>query len=427
MTCTDALIDFATTSPHPTDRATAMVRFSAQDWAACGRAGRQDTAFRDWANGVAGTPTVPLHPSCDSFTGPCDTPTQAALINGSLSHALDFDDTHFAHIGHPSVVIFPAVMAAGPQNWQQLENAALIGIEASIHVGLAFGRDHYQAGFHQTATAGAFGACLAAAHVMGLSPVQTRMALGLCATQASGLKATFGTMGKPLNAGLAARTGYESARWAQLGMTGPQDGIDAFVSAHGLTPDATAGQGLGDQWQIEALSHKFHACCHGLHATLEALRNRPEGVVHRVKVKTHPRWMTVCNITAPQTGLEAKFSYRQVVAMVLNGRDTGDAAAFSDAAAQDRAIIATRDRITVTADPTLSETESRLHLTMETGDCELHHDLAHPMDLSELGARIRQKSSHLIGANRTGAIETAISSGDLKGFQSQIFDPAMDQ
>jgi 2-methylcitrate dehydratase PrpD len=115
-------------------------------------------------------------------------------------------------------------------------DALLIGAEASIRIGMVLGRRHYDRGFHQTATAGAFGATVAAARVMGLARDETRNALSLVATRASGLKSQFGSMGKPFNAGVAASNGSlpvtASAptetlrRWTRK----PQPSIEARIS-----------------------------------------------------------------------------------------------------------------------------------------------------------------------------------------------------
>ena len=152
-------------------------------------------------------------------------PRAAALANGAISHALDYDDTHFAHVGHPSVGVLPAALALGEARGASAPavlDAFLIGAEASIRIGLVLGRAHYERGFHQTATAGAFGATVAAAHVLGLSREATRQALSLVSTRASGLKSQFGSMGKPFNAGVAASNGVEAAELAELGFLFPQ-------------------------------------------------------------------------------------------------------------------------------------------------------------------------------------------------------------
>ena len=94
----------------------------------------------------------------------------AALVNGATSHALDYDDTHFAHVGHLSVGIYPAALAVAEETGSSashLIEAFLVGAEAAIRVGVKLGPGHYNRGFHQTATAGAFGATIAAGRLYG--------------------------------------------------------------------------------------------------------------------------------------------------------------------------------------------------------------------------------------------------------------------
>ncbi|MEP3637557.1 MAG: MmgE/PrpD family protein, partial [Paracoccaceae bacterium] len=174
-----------------------IMRLSLFDWATCGMAGVNEPVSRivrgtALAQGVQGK--SPIFGGGDAGLPP----VMAALVNGTTSHALDYDDTHFAHIGHPSVAVIPAAMAIrGPEHSDaDVLWSALIGAEVSVRMGLWLGRSHYQAGFHQTATAGAFGATAAAGLLLGLSELQMQAAFGVAATQAAGLKSQFGTMGK---------------------------------------------------------------------------------------------------------------------------------------------------------------------------------------------------------------------------------------
>ncbi|MBY5932421.1 MmgE/PrpD family protein [Tateyamaria omphalii] len=382
------------------------MRLSALDWAACGIAGHRDGAFDCWAA------TMTSKGPATRFDGRGGTLADAALVNGTLSHALDYDDTHFAHIGHPSVAVIPATLAvaeAQGASIEQMIDAAAVGAEASVAVGLWLGRDHYQVGFHQTATAGAFGSTVAAGRLLGLSADHMRAALGLCSTMASGLKSQFGTMGKPLNAGLAVRTGVEAAMWAQAGLTSAEDTLAGplgfGVTHHGEGADVPFG------WRMGSVSHKFHACCHGLHAALEAVRGVDLSGARQITVHTHPRWMTVCNQPSPDTGLSAKFSYRHVLAMAAHGCDTGDITAFSDACARDPALVAWRDRVEVEADDTLTEMQVRVVV-----DGVAHiHDLDAPLPFEVRQKRIHAKARALVGA-RADEIAQAIDDDDLPCF-----------
>ncbi|MEQ6203859.1 MmgE/PrpD family protein [Sulfitobacter sp. HNIBRBA2951] len=397
------------------EEAAAMMRLSLFDWAACGIIGAGEADFAGFRRAQM-IEEGPAH----VFGGDASGAATAALVNGTLSHALDYDDTHFAHIGHPSVAVLPAVMALAETLDMRLTNAvdaATIGVEASIMVGVWLGRDHYQIGYHQTATAGAFGATLAAARMLDLDKHQTRHALGLCASMASGLKAQFGTMGKPLNAGLAARTGVEAALWAQAGMTAAADGLDGALgfgaTHHGEGADVKLPR---KDWQISEISHKFHACCHGLHAMLEALSgaNVAADRIAALKIRTSPRWMSVCNIAEPKTGLEAKFSYTQTAAMALLGHATGTVGNFTDAITRDKDIRDLRAKIEVMEDPTLSETQSQITLTLDSGEVRrMRHDLLAPMTLEARSDKLRGKVRALLGEDREEALWHAVIGPEL--------------
>ncbi len=404
MTLACAIAAFAAAPLSGAETARAVARLSALDWLAVARAGVDEpvaqivrrTALDDGGRAQA---TV--------FGTDIRLPAGvAALVNGTTSHALDYDDTHFAHIGHPSTVIFPAAFAAGEAAGATLAeviDAALVGMEASVRVGVWLGRGHYQIGFHQTATSGAFGAALAAARLLGGDAAMMEAALGLTATRAAGLKAQFGTMGKPYNAGQAAAAGFDCARLACAGMTTDSAALDGpygFGATHHGVADPTALDGLGERWLFEGVSHKFHACCHGLHAALEALASAdiagPE--VARVAVATHPRWLSVCNHPAPETGLGAKFSYRTALALRLAGQDTAALATWSDALAVAPAVTALRDRIEVAGDDALGEMHARLTITRKDGgQIDAFHDLDAALPLADRAVRATAKARALIG------------------------------
>lgn len=409
------LSEFATSGGQPSGLARKLCRLSALDWMACGLAGADEPVsriLRGQALSEAGQPQASLF---GRGQVPAQVPARmAALANGAISHALDYDDTHFGHIGHPSVAVFPAVFAIGEKIGKALPDileAALLGMELSIRVGLWLGRSHYQVGFHQTATAGAFGATAATGRLLGLDASQMAMALGLAATRAAGLKAQFGTMGKPYNAGLAATAGVESAELIAAGFVSNPEALDGplgFGATHHGEGDISAAlEGLGQRWHFETISHKFHACCHGLHAALEAARQldlaAPE--VAALTVRTHPRWMTVCNQPAPSTGLGAKFSYRTVLAMQALGMNTGQLDTYSDAACTKPDLIALRQLIQVEPDDSLSETEAHVALLRRDGKrFEARHDLQAPLDYADREARVLGKARALIGVERVSAI-----------------------
>jgi len=336
----------------------------------------------------------------------------AALVNGATSHALDYDDTHFGHVGHPSVGIYPAALAVGEEvgaSAAAVVDAFLIGAEASVRVGLVLGSVHYNRGFHQTATAGAFGATIAAGRLYGLTRDQMRVALGLCATRSSGLKSQFGTMGKPYNAGIAASNGVECAALARAGFSSADDGLmgpQGFVATHS---DAPTEAGFWEDpppgcFLFEDIKYKLHACCHGTHAMIEALmaakrcHNLTMERVFKLRLRTSPRWLSVCDIKAPRTGLEVKFSYNWLAGMVLSGIPTSADSTYTDALAADPSLAAFAGKITVTADTTLSDMQAAGEVVLTDGAVlPFSHDLAARLDPDVLERSLRAKAAGLLG------------------------------
>lgn len=377
-----------------------MARLSLFDWLACGRAGVNEPVaqtLRDLAESEGGLGAASI------FGGVRAPARMAALANGAASHALDYDDTHFAHVGHLSVGIYPAVIAAAEEVGADLDEvlaAFLLGAEAAIRIGVVLGASHYNRGFHQTATAGAFGATVAAGRLYGLREGQMRAALGLCATRASGLKSQFGTMGKPYNAGVAAANGVECAKLAGMGMTSAADGLmglQGFVPTHTDVrgPTIPAGKFLFDD-----VKYKFHACCHGTHAMLEALAESgaTDETVAALKLRTNPRWLRVCNIETPQTGLEVKFSYRWLAGMALTGRPTGSDREYTDDLAQDGALTALAERVQVTGDDSVGDMQAVVTLVAPDGSSrDWSHDLDSPQTLDTLEGKLRAKVDALLG------------------------------
>ncbi|WP_407493361.1 MmgE/PrpD family protein [Pseudooceanicola sp. MF1-13] len=424
MSLTRALAEFAATpTPNIPDTTARILRLSMLDWIACGMAGRDEpvaqiTRAMGMDEGGAEQASV--------FGGGRLPARTAALINGATSHALDYDDTHFAHIGHPSVAVFPAALAvaeAQGADGEALQTAALIGIEASIRVGVWLGRGHYQVGFHQTGTAGAFGAALAAGRLMGMDADQLEAVLGLVSTRASGLKSQFGTMGKPFNAGIAASSGVEAALLVSKGFVPSLTGLDGalgFGVTHHGAADMSALDGLGQDWLMDTISHKFHACCHGLHASLEAIAtiDAPEQI-DRIDVVTHPRWMSVCNQPAPMTGLGAKFSYATVLPMALLGVDTARLESYTEELCARDDLQALRAKVHVSEDESLSEMQARVTVAGGGEIREAFYDLDAPMSVDDKTAKIDAKAASLLG-NRAeeaaGLVSTKAPAAELGAF-----------
>ena len=205
------------------------------------------------------------------------TATQAALINGSASHALDYDDVQLFMMGHPSVPVAPVVFALAEQygkSGADLITAFVAGFETECRIGASVSPSHYAAGWHATATLGCFGAAAAAANLLRLDADVTAMALGIAGTQASGFKSMFGTMCKPFHAGHAAMSGLMAARLAARGFTSRPDVLEVEqgfgeTQSKGLKPEAALAAPKGGS-HIRSTLFKYHAACYLTHSSLEA-------------------------------------------------------------------------------------------------------------------------------------------------------------
>lgn len=399
-----------------------IAKLSLLDWCAVALAGRDEPvsrAVRALVGEEAGKPDATVIGATARLPA-----RAAALANGASSHALDYDDTHFDYVGHPSVAIIPAALAIAEQRGatgSAFLEAALIGLESTCRIGAWLGTAHYNHGFHQTATSGSFGAAVAAARLLGLDEVRTRHALGIAATRASGLKSQFGTMGKPYHAGMAAANGVEAATLASHGFISRPDGIECeqgFAATH-AAEGGDLGRilaGLGETYRFEHVQYKFHACCHGTHAALEALRGLREKTglklddVDSVTLGVNPRWLKVCNIERPATGLEAKFSYRLTTAMALAGMETGALSVFDAATCRDPALVRVRDRVSVTADAVHADTAATVTVRTRQGNTlAASYDLETPMAVDVKERKLREKAAALVGADHAKRLWAVVS------------------
>lgn len=261
----------------------------------------------------------------------------AALLNGTLGHALDYDDVQAGVRGHPSTVILPALFAVAEESGATAEAllaAYVVGVEAMARLGRAMGARHYETGFHNTATLGPLGAAAALGHLLGLAPSALVNALGIAATQAAGLRMQFATEVKPLHAGLAARAGVLAVQLARTGLQGNPaflDGRLGFLNVLGLggaMPERCVA-GWGTPWEIlsPGLAFKAYPCCGASHLPADAILDliaehglRAEDVAEAV-VTFPPGGEAALVVTAPRSGLDGRFSVEYVIATaLLDGR-----------------------------------------------------------------------------------------------------------
>ena len=298
----------------------------------------------------------------------CATAANAALANGTAAHALDYDDMCFVSLAHPSAPLVAAALAAAETagaSGRALLDAYVVGFEMEGRLGRAMNPRHYQRGWHCTSTLGTIGAAAAASRLLGLAAAAAGHALAIAASEASGLKENFGTMVKPLHAGLAARNGVVAALLAQAGMTasgaaidGPQ-GFLRVMDSEQPSLEAFAAD-LGTRWEIAetGITVKLYPSCAGTHPTLDALLDlrRQHGFdardVEAIEIGVDPIVPTILLYDRPSSGLEGKFSMPFcAAAAVVRGQVGIDT--FDTATLRDPAIVAMQSRVTMRVDDTL--------------------------------------------------------------------------
>jgi 2-methylcitrate dehydratase PrpD len=392
------------------------------DWIGCALAGSREPLTEILAARVAaaepGTSTLVGLPGRAALR-------TAALMNGAAGHALDFDDTHTMLSGHPTVPVLPAVLALAERDDRSgadLLSAFIAGVEVECRIGALLAPGHYRAGWHATGTIGVFGAAAACAHLLGLDATEWEHALGLAGTQSAGLKATFGTMGKPMHAGKAAADGLLAALLASGGFTGDPAVIEA---PQGLAAASGAGgvdihrlDRYDGRFVIRTTLFKYHAACYLTHAAINAALKLRDDVkpadVDRIEVRVAPEVLDVCNIGEPRTGLEGKFSLRTTTAMALLGDDTSDLAAYSDERMAAADLVALRDKVVVV--PTGGRPATSATLVAHIGDrrVEAEDDTGVAADdlvlqWHLLSAKFRALATPIVGADAADAIHAAVT------------------
>lgn len=208
------------------------------------------------------------------------TPAGAALLNGALAHSLDFDDTHAAGTLHPGAPVIPAALAAAEMvraDGRTVLGAIVAGYEVTCRLALALpGGDHYDRGYHPTATCGAFGAAAAAARVFGLTAAQVEDAFGIALSQAAGSLQFLknGAWTKRFQVGWSAMNGLAAACLAREGFRGAGEALEGkagFLRAYAPNPNpARALQGLGTEFELMQTAVKPYPSCRYGHASVDA-------------------------------------------------------------------------------------------------------------------------------------------------------------
>jgi 2-methylcitrate dehydratase PrpD len=358
----------------------------------------------------------------------------AALANGAAGHAHDFDDTNFALMGHPSVPLLAAALASAEAETADGGAVALayvLGFEIDAALGLAVNPAHYTRGWHATSSIGTLGCAAAAARLLGLEESQTRHALGIAASLASGLKENFGSMTKPFHAGHAAQSGVRAAQLAREGLTAADsalEGRQGYLAAFsGATLAADALEGLGTRWQLSAsgIAVKPYPSCALTHSAIDALvelraRHRIAAAnVAAVEVSVTAVVPDVLRHTRPANGLERKFSMQYCAAAALARGPLG-LADFDDGPVADPATRQLMDRVHMVIDPTLPhelEQQAWTRVTVRLTDGTTFEEKPRgasghptaPLSDAELRAKFLACAAPVIGADAAEGVADQIA------------------
>ncbi|VVN70433.1 hypothetical protein PS726_00376 [Pseudomonas fluorescens] len=307
------------------------------DTLACATGGISAVGVRDMAGLVAdwgGKPEASVW--CTNIRVPAP---MAAWVNGMMSHARDFDDTHDAAVLHAGVSVIPAAIAAAeitPQaTGEDLIAGVVVGLELISRLGLATTVGIIESGYMYTSLFGHFAATAAAARVMRLDAAQTRNALGIAYSQAAGNHQVTrdAALTKRIQPGFAAKTGLISVAMSKLGIRGAQqvfEGIDGLFRTylHNRYDADRLRAGLGERFDFAELSYKPYPCCRFNHTAIDAalaLREEIGGDLSDIRAirvgVNNQAYEAVCTPPemrrAPKTIVQAQFSIPYTVATAL--------------------------------------------------------------------------------------------------------------
>jgi 2-methylcitrate dehydratase PrpD len=296
---------------------------------------------------------------------------EAALINGTAAHALDFDDISWSMYGHPTVVILPPLLAlaeAENRSYAEVLDAYAIGVEVSAKLGRWANPALYLRGWHATSALGILGAAAGAARLMKLPASGISTAIGIAASQASGIRENFGTMVKPFHAGRAAESALLSAMLARSGFTASEKVLDGrFGYFRVLNTEKTptvreVRDVLGEPWELlsPGIVLKRYASCGATHCALDALLDLKQEIrftgsqIAEIRCGAEPLALKVLQYPAPVNSLQAKFSMQFCLAVAAS-EGSPKLEHFSDAWATNPIIVDLMRRTSVIDRPDLGK------------------------------------------------------------------------
>lgn len=331
----------------------------------------------------------------------------AACINGTSSNRLDFDDTHLRTVIHPSVPVASALIALAeyrPMTGAEFLHAFALGVDVECRVGNAVSPEHYERGWHITSTCGVLGAAAAGAKALKLDARRTAWALGIAATQASGLVEMLGTMCKSYNMGHAARNGLAAAFLAEAGFTSSERALEAprgFMNVLSTRNDpAEVLDDLGSRWEIMKNAYKPYPCGIVIHPVIDGCLDLLKAhaidpaAVAKVELGVNPLVERLCGRKAPRDSLEGKLSVYHSAAVALRDGQAG-VRQYLDERVTAPDVIALRDKVVLNIDPAIGPEQARVRVVLVSGAShetfvgQARGSLERPMMDAELDAKFR--------------------------------------
>lgn len=383
----------------------------------------------------------------------------AAHLNGTLIHGLDFDDTHGESVVHTSASAVPTMFIAGLANncsGADALAAYIIAAECASRIGAAARGGFHERGFHPTGVVGAFGCALAAGYLYGLDAEQLRDAQGIVLSQAGGSLQFLddGAWTKRNHPGWASVCGQTAAVMAKHGYSGP---CEPYFGRYGLFPlhtndgcDINADKitaGLGSDWEMSNIAFKPYPACHMTHAFADAARTlkaahgfEPEAIERIIAYVDTREIPVICEPVAtkvrPQNSYDAQFSVNYVIAAALV-RDRFGLAELEDEALADPAITALCGKVDYRPDPDSAYPDyysGALDIHLRDGRC-LHHreqmnrgSAENPMADDDIRNKFRDNAGRTITAANTEAalslIENLESECSLDALARVLCQPA---
>jgi len=377
------------------------------------------------------------------FCGGRTTPALAVLANGTMTHAMDYDDTHPAGAGHPSGPCWSTALALSEEfgyTEQQAIVAFIAGFEVMAKLGgggpPGVGRSLQRRGLHPTSIFGRAGAAAVACSLMGLDEQRIAYALGVAATTAGGLVGSFGTHGKPFHAGKAAMDGILAAQLAANGFISAthlfelEKGLlDVFIQNR--ETEVPALDDFGVNWEILGNSFKPFASCRATHASTQAARSIADQVKGRkitaVHARVHPNALVTAGKTAPRTPLEGKFSVPFCISMGLSGYRMVQTD-FVDATMRDPAVANLVPLVKLEAVQDQPPYRAYLDVTLDNGEhVKAHTDIVmghpdNPMSWDALRAKFEGLVEPIMGKAKTAELFEAARGFGPPGSLARLSD-----